>query len=273
MKSSNLLYSVSLSDYGVCPITTTVSSTKSSSGISIDIWAKDYIDPPKNLGSFPNSFTWKNFAQTLMNLDEGFIDEDAIDKVVVKGIAGLRAECLKYAWATEKSGSYPFDYIDLLNWTLSLEENTIDYLDENFDFSIQSNDFSMLLELKEHIFDEEARVLAEAILENSRNNGVESIYKVIDAAKIESQSKRNRAKKEKSLILKKFEADIANITNKYSDVVGGNIAYRPPSDRLILTRWLEKYVIDHGDMPVGEHKIEITWWGSQRGPGIVNFGN
>lgn len=271
MENSTSLYTVSLLDFGLSPISSTVSATKSSSEVNIHIWAGEVIDSPKNIGSFPNSFTWKEFAKILLNLDEGFIGEDAIDKVVVTGIAGLRAECLKYAWATENNGSYPFDYTDLLNWILSLEENTIDYLDENFDFSTQSNDIFMLLELKEHVFDEEARALAEYILEKSQNNGVDSIYKVIEAVKIESESKRIKAKNGESLILKKFAADIANITNKYRDVVSGNIAYRPPSDRLILTRWLEKYVIDHGAMPIGEHTVEITWWGSRRGPGIVNF--
>lgn len=273
MKNNDLLYSVSLSDYGLFPISSTVSATNSSSGVRVDIWTEEFIDPSKNIGSFPASFTWKEFVQILMHLDEGFITEDAIDKVVVTGIAGLRAECFKYAWARENNGTYPFDYMDLLNWTLSLAENTIDYLDENFDFSIQSKDICMLLELKEHVFDDEARALAEDILEKSRNNGVDSVYKVIEAAKIESESKKNKAKKGESLKLKNFAADIASITNKYSDVVGGNIAYKPPSDRLILKRWLEKYVIDHGAMPIGEHVVEITWWGSRRGPGIVNFDN
>lgn len=273
MENITSLYTVSLPDFGLSPISSTVSATKSSSEVNIHIWAEEFIDPPKNIGSFPNFFTWKEFAKILMNLDEGFIGEDAIDKVVVTGVAGLRAECLKYAWATENNGTYPFDYTDFLNWTLSLEENTIDYLDANFDFSIEGNDISMLLELKEYIFDEEARTLAEDILEKIRNNGFASVNKVIEAAKVESEIKRINAKTEKSLILKKFAADIANITNKYSDVSGGNIAYRSPSDRLILTRWLEKYVIDHGAMPIGEHIVEITWWGSRRGPGIVNFGN
>ena len=272
MENSTPLYTLSLPDFGLLPISSTVSATKSSSGVNIHIWAEEFIDPPKNIGSFPESFTWKEFAKILVNLDEGFIGEDAIDKVVVTGIAGLRAECLKYAWATENNGSYPFDYTDLLNWTLSLEEDTIDYLDANFDFSIEGNDINILLELKEYIFDDDARALAEDILEKSKNGGFASINRIIEAAKVESENKRINAKAEESLILKRFAADIDKFSNKYSDVVGGNIAFRPPSDRLILTRWLKKYVIDHGEMPTGQHSIEMRWFGeSRRGPGIIDF--
>jgi hypothetical protein len=271
MENSTPLFTLSLPDFGLSPISSTVSATKSSSGVNIHIWAEEFIDPPKNIGSFPESFTWKEFAKILANLNEGFIGEDAIDKVVVTGIAGLRAECLKYAWASENNGSYPFDYTDLLNWTLSLEENTIDYLDAHFDFSIEGNDISILLELKEYIFDDEARALAEDILEKSKNGGFASIVKMIEAAKVESENKRINEKEEESLIVEKFAAKIEEVSNKYSDVVGGNIAYRPPSDRLILTRWLKKHVIDHGEMPTGRHCVEVTWWGRQRGPGVINF--
>ena len=122
MENITPLYTVSLPDFGLSPISSTVSATKSSSEVNIHIWAEEFIDPPKNIGSFPNSFTWKEFAKILMNLDEGFIGEDAIDKVVVTGIAGLRAECLKYAWATENNGSYPFDSMIAGFW-----ENVVQY--------------------------------------------------------------------------------------------------------------------------------------------------
>ena len=149
MKKNLPPYTVALYDYGMTPVSTTVSVAASSTGFDIDIWSdyEEFLVPATIFSSHSKDFTWKDFANILMTLTEGFIDDDAIDHVDVSGVDGLRAECFKYAWASGSGSTYK----ELLDWTLTLEEDTIDYLENNYDLSTNGKDFPLFVELLEFI--------------------------------------------------------------------------------------------------------------------------
>jgi hypothetical protein len=273
-------YTVALYDYGMTPVSTTVSVTASPTGFDIHIWADvdEFLDPAKLISSHSKDFTWKDFAHILMNLEEGFIGDDAIDHVDVSGIDGLRAECLKYAWATEDDGSYPIDYKGFLDWTLTLEEDTIDYLENNYDLSTNGKDFPLFGELLEFINIEEKSNLFAIFESHGLDGRRNSIRELIEALKIQAekeyleiQRKLEEKRKQRQLALRPFEDQIRLIAAKYSDFrnhAGGIVA---PSDRDIVSRWIEDYVLENGRMPRGRHRVQKRFYNNYRGPGEIDF--
>lgn len=51
------LYSISLDDFGVTPISSGVFMRKSSEGYDVFVHADEYIDPPMKVGSFSNDIS------------------------------------------------------------------------------------------------------------------------------------------------------------------------------------------------------------------------
>ena len=271
IKNQPPLYSVALYDYGNTPVSTTVSVAASSTGFDIHIWADEFIDPAKIISSHSKEFDWKDFAHALMALEEGFIGDDAIDQVKVLGIGGLRAECLKYAWASEDCGNHGY-YRELLDWLLLLEEDTIDFLENNYDLSITGKDLDIFIELKDYILDRNISDFLLFLKENQLIGDMTSIQKIIDVCSIENKNKAVREKERRILALEPYVDKIRLLAEKYSNYQTRS-AYAPPSDRRILSEWLEYYVIEHGEMPTGVHNVEKVTYGGRRlaGPGKINF--
>ena len=64
------LYSISLDDFGVTPIASSVFIRESLAGYDVFVHADEYIDPPMKVGSFSNEINWKNFAEALKDLKD-----------------------------------------------------------------------------------------------------------------------------------------------------------------------------------------------------------
>ena len=113
------LYSISLYDFGVTPISSSVFMRESSEGYDVFVHADEYIDPPMKIGSISNEIYWKNFAEILKNLKEGYAFASSINSMHVTGISGMRAECLKYAWAYQDDSED--GYKEILDFLLSVK--------------------------------------------------------------------------------------------------------------------------------------------------------
>jgi hypothetical protein len=114
------LYSISLDDFGVTPISSGVFMRESLEGYDVFVHADEYIDPPMKVGNLSNEINWKNFAEILKELKEGYASAASIDRMHVTGVNGLRADCLKYAWAYQDDSEEA--YKEILDFLLSLEE-------------------------------------------------------------------------------------------------------------------------------------------------------
>ena len=233
MEKQSPKYSVALYDYGMTPASSEITAEPTSSGYDVYVWFEDYIDPPRKIISHTKDFTWKDFAHTLMNLEEGFIGDDAIDQVVVSGIDGLRAECLKYAWASECDGVYPIDYKELLNWVLTLEEQTIDYLESNYDLSTEGKDLAIVIELKEYVLNGEIKDFLMLLQAHKLDDDINAIQKMIDIGKIESNAKVIKKKEENQARLEPFAKEIEKIVTRISDNRSRS-PYSPPSNRKVF---------------------------------------
>jgi hypothetical protein len=204
----------------------------SSTGCDIYICADGIIDPPEKLSSHSRDFSWRDFAIALITLKEGSIDDEAIDQVKVSGLDGLRAECLKYAWASEDCENHG-SYHELLNCILSLEEETIDYLENNYDLTIAGKDLEIFMELKNYIFDSSINDFLLLLKENQMLGDMDSTQKMINAGSIENASKAARGRERRLLAIEPYADKIRLLSEKYSNHRARN-TYAPPSDRQIV---------------------------------------
>lgn len=269
--SSEPLYTVALYDYGMTPVSSEINVERTAEGYAIFAWNDFEEQPPQKISSLSINSTWKDVVQSLLSLEEGRIDGEAIEHVKVSGIGGLRAECLKYAWAEESSSKQPFNCHELLEWLLSLEEDTIDYLESNFDISSEAETFKVLLDLQDVLFTKEATNLFDVLIEENLHGEKLFFEKLNGLASSELGSKLEKRKAQEQGILDKFNDQIEPFLAKFSDSRGR--AYSPPSERAVVSRFLHAYILEHEAMPVGEHVVEATWMNKKVGPGKVDFGD
>jgi hypothetical protein len=264
------LYSISLDDFGVTPISSGVFMRESLEGYDGFVHANEYIDPPIKVGSFSNEINWKNFAEILKDLKEGYASAASIDCMHVTGVNGLRADCLKYAWAYQDDSEEA--YKEILDFLLSLEEKTIDYLEENFDIARGGKDFLSFIELKNYILEDNIRDFLFAVNDIKYALDAASILRLLDVGSIENEEKLKLKIKNDEKGLAIYSVEIENISSKYN-AYKARSAFSPPSDQTLVRNYLKKYVLENGKMPVGEHRVEIYHLGKVYGPGVTNFGS
>lgn len=262
------LYSISLNDFGVTPISSGVFMRKSLEGYDVFVHADEYIDPPMKVGNLSKEINWKSFAEILKELKEGYASAASIDRMHVTGVNGLRADCLKYAWAYQDDSEEA--YKEILDFLLSLEEKTIDYLEENFDIVRGGEDFSSFIVLKNYILEDNIRDFLAAVNDMKYGLDAASISRLAGVGSIENEERiklKNRNDKERLAI---YSVEIENISNKYNPNKARS-AFAPPSDQTLVRNYLKKYVLENGKMPTGEHIVEIYHLGKVYGPGVITF--
>ena len=262
------LYSISLDDFSETPISSGVFMRESLEGYDVFVHADEYIDPPMKVGNLSNESNWKNFAEILKDLKEGYASAASIDCMHVTGINGLRAECLKYAWAYQDDSEEA--YKEILDFLLSLEEKTIDFLEENFDIVMNGKDFFSFIVLKNYIFENSIRDFLVAVNDIKYGLDAASISRLLDVGSIEKDEKKilRTQNDEKRLAL--YSVEIENISSKYNPNKARS-AFSPPSDQTLVRNYLKKYVLENGKMPTGEHRVEIYHLGEVYGPGVITF--
>lgn len=186
----------------------------------------------------------------------------------VTGVNGLRAECLKYAWAYQDDSEEAFK--EILDFLLSLQEKTIDYLEENFDIVRGGKDIFSFIVLKNYILDYNIKDFLVAV--NDMKCGLDAalISRLAGVASIENEERiklKNRNDEERLAI---YSVKIENISSKYSPNRARS-AFAPPSDQTLVRNYLKKYVLENGKMPTGEHIVEIYHLGKVYGPGVITF--
>ena len=249
--SSDIICTLYLEEYGVTSSSTNVWASRSDSGgHEIFICNSDFMPDAKKIFDSLETYTWKSLARVLSVLTDGFIGEDALDKVVVNGESGLRADFLKLSWACEGSGLSYF-----LRWILNLEEETIDYLEANYSLGIKGDDTACLIEIVESLEDSaEKDFLILLDKYNLRNNPL-ALEKLLDklddlatAHAAETQEKRQK-------MLHPFEKLIVLESERFSDQRSRGGGIIGSSKRMVLKHWLEEYVIANGAMPEGTHEV------------------
>jgi aspartate 1-decarboxylase len=263
------LCSILLDDFGATPISSSVFMRESLTGYDVFVTAEQYIDPPIKVGSFSNGINWKNFAEILKTLEEGYACGASIDYMHVTGISGLRAECLKYAWAYQDDSED--DYKELLDFLLSLEEKTIDYLEENFDLVKGGKDFFSFIEFKKYILKDNIRDFLFVVNDMKYELEAASISKLLDVGSIENEEKLKLKDNNDEKRLSIYSVEIEKISSKYNAFKARN-AFAPPSDQTLVRNYLKKYVLENGKMPIGQHRVEIYHLGKVYGPGVIDFG-
>jgi len=263
------LYSISLDDFGVSPISSGVFIRESLEGYDVFVHADEYVDPPMKVGGFSNEISWKNFAETLKELKEGYASAASIDLMHVTGVNGLRADCLKYAWAYQDDGEEA--YKEILDFLLSLEEKTIDYLEENFNIVRGGKDFFSFIVLKNYILEDNIRDFLVAVNDMKYGMDAASISRLAGVGSIENEEKIKLKSRNDEELLNIYSVKIENISSKYNTYKASS-AFAPPSDQTLVRNYLKKYVLENGKMPTGEHRVEIYHLGKVYGPGVINFG-
>lgn len=264
------LYSISLYDFGVTPISSGVFMRESLEGYDVFIHADEYIDPPMKIGSLSNEIYWKNFAETLKNLKEGHAFASSINNMHVTGISGLRAECLKYAWAYQDDSED--GYKEILDFLLSVEEKTIDYLEDNFDIVWGGKDFFSFIEIKDHILEDSIREFLFSLSEAKYALDAASISRLLNVGSIENEEKLKLKNKNNEKLLAIYSEEIENISSKFDDFRARS-AFAPPSDKTLVRNYLKKYLLENEKMPVGQHRVEIHHLGKVYGPGVITLVN
>jgi hypothetical protein len=260
--------------YGVLSDSSWIEARQSDNGFTVTLWVEEIFPDPKDIGNVHERYNWKLFCNYLMKLCDSALEvqpqeRDAWQSIAVKGEAGLAADCLRIAWANAN------DQDSVLNWLLSLDEESFRFIDTNFKIIQVPGDYDLLDEVLDllqstghdtNIF----KVLESVGLVQSRDS-IRELVDVLADRKSEQQEQKGRIRKR---AIESFNRKIEEISNRFSDEsrrIGAGISGSKPSIRSIVRRWLEDYVVEHGFMPDGAHEVSVPFLGGRISAGTIDF--
>ncbi len=268
MNKKKLLCRLSLNYYG----SSWVEARHFESGFTVALWDEDVIPTPTTIGSLQKKYSWKLFCHFLMKMSDGFVTTDALQSIDVTGESGLRADCLRIAW------SYSFDggsrVLDLL---LCTDELSFRFIESAFEIINKPEDFELLEHLSELLLTQNVdtnivNLLRSFELEIKRDSVEELIQRLEYREEIKNEQKA-RIREQK---IQPFNERIVEISTLFSNErrrIGCGMSGGRPSLREIVRRWLENYVVDHGYLPEGSHKVSIPFFGGSTTAGTIDFSN
>jgi len=238
-----------------------VEARESENGFDVYICAPLITEKAIKISNAGVPYTWKNFAIQLMGMQEGYIEPDDIDDTSIEGESGLRAYALKLAWAYHDSGSH------LLDLLVFMTEQSIDRLEEH-------DNFDELHGLAELITEHSLEKYFESLLTSHQTSTVQDLFQVISEAandKLAAREKKNLDK------LRPFRDRIDSFSDRFSNEkksIGPVFSGYRPSEKDIVEKWLQHYILEHGHFPSGVHSVKIPFiGGSTIGVGLVDFSN
>lgn len=256
---------LSLESYGLTQTSSWVEARETQSGFKVYLWAELIYDEPICLGTSDASYDWRLFARFLADTDEGKTDEDAVSDVRVEGENGVRADILKLAWSSSESYWIEF-LVQQSDTSLEFLDKHLDLLNEDNDVLKDIADISIALNLECDLiglFNRFALQISPV--------AVSSLQTSLARFEEDQKNQQERVRKE---ILGPFESDISLWAAKFSDDkkrIGAGMGGLRPTERTIVRKWLEQFVLEHRSFPQGEYVVSMPFLGGTISAGKVNF--
>jgi len=270
MNKQKPLCRLSLS-YGTLSDSSWIEARSSEFGFTVIHWAEEIIPEPLVIGNIKDQYDWRLFCNYLMNMSDGFIVNDAWQSIDVIGESGLRADCLRIAW------SYSYAQDDVLDWLLSIDEDSFNFIDSNFKVINKPDDYELLDRIAELMpFNGSNNNIVYLLESNGLEKSRDSIESLIEHFEYEKSIKEEQKNRVRRQAIEPFSNNIDEISNLFSDAgrrIGCGMSGGKPSIRVIVRGWLENYVVEHGYMPEGEHKVYIPFLGGCAEAGCIDFSN
>ena len=260
---------VTLENQGRSSITSGFVARELQDGFSVLVWAEEYYPRPRRIGFTKKPYSWKNFAQLLSrpNPFMEFYDEEVKEKIIVKGEIGLRADCLRMACCNETR---------ILNYLLMQSEQSIDLLQSIFNPINCIEDYSFISELSECSEGREDTIDVFTLINHFKlKPDIQSFIQLKNLLDDEKSSRREEKELKRVCAIEPFSNQIKVISEKFDDeerqVRGGGMTRLMRSKRQNVKYWLEEYVVKHGCMPEGAHKVKTHFFNSSKDVEIIDF--
>lgn len=270
MKKNKVISRLSLGEYGVNPSSTWLEARLLSKGFSVLLWDEIYATRPRRVGVTSKRYSWKTFAELLMKLKEGFVDSDAHEHIKVQSESGLRADCLRIAWAYNGG-----DDAWVLPLLLAQSESSIDFLESQFNLFPDGR----LSRIAREIFEaldgyDGGKDVIDLLNDYGFKHEKSSVNKLVELLEIKASEKEEKEQKKRLDSINSFKTEIDEIVKNFSDEkqrVGAGIGGSKPSERQRVRRWLEEYVVKNGSVPEGKHDVSVPFLGGRLNVGIIDF--
>ena len=131
MKANRVICRLTLPSYGG----SWIEAREIKKGFSVFFWEWDFYPKPTKFGQVNAQYNWKEFADFLASIEEGFIADCDIDRVKVEGESGLASVCLKFAWAQGN---------EFLYWLQDQDDSTFQFIEANLDIVNDDADIELL---------------------------------------------------------------------------------------------------------------------------------
>lgn len=260
--------------YGVLSDSSWIEANESDTGFTVTLWVEEVFPDPKIIGRVKEPYHWKVFCNFLMKLCNSALEvqpqeRDAWQSIDVAGETGLSADCLRIAWANAN------DQDNVLNWLLSMDEESFSFIDSNFSIIEAPADYDLLDEVLDLMqstgSDTNIVKKLEALGLAKSRDSMEELIDVLEGRQSEKQEQKGRIRRG---AIEPFSSRIDEISNQFSDEsrrLGAGMSGSKPSIRSIVRRWLEDYVVEHGFMPDGAHEVSVPFLGGRISAGTIDF--
>lgn len=262
--------------YGILSDSSWIEARETDQGFAVAIWVEEIIPEALEIGSIQEKYNWRLFCNFLMKLCDTHLEvqpqeRDVWKSIAVRGETGLAADCLRIAWANANASD------SVLNWLLSMDERSFNFIDTNFQLIENPDDYDLLDQVLELItFTGCEKGIVNLLEAKGLKVSHKSIVKLIEDLESNKTIEEEQKERIKKQAIAPFRNEIDRISKHFSDErrrIGCGISGSKPSLRAIVRTWLEGYVAEHGYMPDGSHEVSIPFLGGRTTAGTVNFSN
>ncbi len=259
-KKNNIACKLIHSDYG----TSWVEARNIDQGFEVYCGANEEDLPDEMwVASTKEPYTWRSFANLLLRISEGFIEEDAYTHVIVKGEKGTIADILRIAWSQDQ---------ELTEWILAQSDKGIELLKGEFESLVEGDVKAFLTDflcvINELNADRRLEKLKSAFSPETPDFDIREIYN-----KMEKRLSwiNDVIGKEREARLAPFLEDIDKIADQFDDTPHHSALMPLPSVKSSISQWLCDYVAEHGELPAGTHHVSRGSMGGKLSVGEIDF--
>lgn len=265
---NKIICELKLTDYGLIPYSSSLEIKKLSHGFSVLMTCEELMSRATRIARTKKEYSWRNCAELLLNAAQQFADENAWKQIQVEGEKGLRASILSLASCQEKY---------LLPYLLQQSEESIDFLEKQFNDLKSKDDYDVLCEFSENAHNQNGECDIITLFEfyglKPEKNAFEKLIELLEE-EYEAIAKLNEAGK--ILRLLPFKVRIENFVQQFDDTkrrIGAGMSGGKPSQRQIVEKYLKQYVLENGTFPKGKREVRIPFLGGEISAGSIDFKN
>lgn len=219
------------------------------------------------------TLTWRNLCIALFEQrqddDPSFLEElDELLSFNVTGASGIGADALRMMWRGSSS------HAEIACWVSRLPTVSLGLAEQVFESLLTEEAVDLVEEVAALPLEKAESLFREALAQDGTKSPLNFLSSRLEA---EGEKERQRTLKDRVDRLAPFANQIFEVANQFSDQPGGRIGAgisgSKPSQRALVIRWLETYVLKHGRWPVGEHEIRSPFFGGDIYVCQMDFGD